>query len=96
MCLLRFMNLTIHVIHVFQAWVKCSIVGYVGIDKDEIRNLQSYITDLDEIRDIFVSNDDLQEFKSSNEPILTFIISFMKKQNTLKVYYFDEFNLKSH
>lgn len=68
----------------FQAWIKCSIVGY-DTDKEELKILQYYITDLSEIRQIFISDNDLQEFKNSNEPILTFIISFMKKQNILKV-----------
>ncbi|EZA59634.1 Protein MMS22-like protein [Ooceraea biroi] len=66
-----------------QAWIKCSIVGY-GANKEEMKSLQSYIVDLSEIREIFVSDRDLQEFKNSDEPILTFMISFMKKQNTLK------------
>lgn len=67
-----------------QAWIKCSIVGY-DADKEELKSLQNYITNLDEIKQIFISDYDLQEFKNSNEPIVTFIISFMKKQNILKV-----------
>ncbi|XP_014477165.1 PREDICTED: protein MMS22-like isoform X2 [Dinoponera quadriceps] len=66
-----------------QAWVKCSIVGH-GTDKEELKILQYYITEIYEIQDIFVSADDLQEFRNSNEPILTFIISLMKRQNLLK------------
>ncbi|EFN83552.1 Uncharacterized protein C6orf167 [Harpegnathos saltator] len=67
-----------------QAWIKCSIVGY-GTYKEELKILQHYITGLDEIKEIFISDNDLQEFRNnSNEPILTFIISFMKKQNLLK------------
>lgn len=73
-----------------QAWIKCSIVGY-NADKEELRALQNYIVNLDEIREIFVSDYDLHEFKNSNEPILTFIISFMKKQNILK---FDQERLR--
>ncbi|XP_028046332.2 protein MMS22-like isoform X2 [Monomorium pharaonis] len=67
-----------------QAWIKCSIVSYDSNRKD-IKILQNYIVSLSEIKDIFVSDCDMHEFQNSNEPILTFIISFMKKQNTLKI-----------
>jgi len=70
--------------YMFQAWIKCSIVGY-NISKEDIRILQNYIINLNEIKEIFVSDYDIYEFKSSDEPILTFIISFMKKLNILKV-----------
>lgn len=68
----------------FQAWIKCSIVGY-DTDKREIKILQDYIIQLDDIKELFVTDYDLQEFKNSNEPILVFIILFMKKQNALRV-----------
>ncbi|KYM87553.1 Protein MMS22-like protein [Atta colombica] len=67
-----------------QAWIKCSIVGY-NVSKEDIRILQNYIINLNEIKEIFVSDYDIYEFKSSDEPILTFIISFMKKLNILKM-----------
>ncbi|XP_020281370.1 protein MMS22-like isoform X2 [Pseudomyrmex gracilis] len=66
-----------------QAWIKCSIVGY-DTDKREIKILQDYIIQLDDIKELFVTDYDLQEFKNSNEPILVFIILFMKKQNALR------------
>ncbi|XP_011065878.1 PREDICTED: protein MMS22-like [Acromyrmex echinatior] len=66
-----------------QAWIKCSIVGY-NVSKEDIRILQNYIINLNEIKEIFVSDYDVYEFKNNDESILTFIISFMKKLNTLK------------
>ncbi|XP_029176045.1 protein MMS22-like isoform X2 [Nylanderia fulva] len=66
-----------------QAWIKCSIIGY-GTDKEEIKILHNYIADLNDIKEIFVSDCDLHEFRNSDEPILVFIISFMKKQNALQ------------
>ncbi|XP_011637201.1 protein MMS22-like isoform X2 [Pogonomyrmex barbatus] len=66
-----------------QAWIKCSIVGY-NINKEDIKILQNYIINLSEIKEIFLSDYDMYEFKNSNESILTFIMLFMKKQNTLK------------
>ncbi|XP_050445023.1 protein MMS22-like isoform X1 [Cataglyphis hispanica] len=66
-----------------QAWIKCSILGY-GTDKEEIKILHNYIADLNDIKEIFMSDYDLHEFKNNDEPILTFIISFMKKQNALE------------
>ncbi|XP_032672061.1 protein MMS22-like [Odontomachus brunneus] len=66
-----------------QAWIKCSILGH-GADKEELNILQCYIIELDEIKEVFISDDDLQEFRDSNEPILTFIISLMKRENLLK------------
>ncbi|XP_012220703.1 protein MMS22-like isoform X2 [Linepithema humile] len=67
-----------------QAWIKCSIVGY-NTDREETRILQNYILNLDDIKEIFMSNfRNLQEFKNGNEPIITFIISFMERQNALK------------
>lgn len=78
--------------YMLQAWIKCSIIGY-GTDKEKIKILHNYIADLNDIKEIFVSDHDLHEFKNSDEPILVFIISFMKKQNTLQVFlwiiYFD-------
>ncbi|TGZ50279.1 Uncharacterized protein DBV15_02129 [Temnothorax longispinosus] len=65
-----------------QAWIKCSIIGCEN--KESISILQNYIINLSEIKEIFVSDYDIYEFKNSVEPILIFIISLMKKQNILK------------
>ncbi|KAL0103091.1 hypothetical protein PUN28_017435 [Cardiocondyla obscurior] len=67
-----------------QAWIKCSIIGYDIDKKEDVRILQNYIISLDEIKEIFMSDNDMYEFKNSNEPILIFIISLMKKYNILK------------
>jgi hypothetical protein len=67
-----------------QGWIKCSIVGHKA-DREETRILQNYVLNLDDIKEIFISDLYLQEFKNGNEPIITFIISFMERQNALKV-----------
>ncbi|XP_011860729.1 PREDICTED: protein MMS22-like isoform X2 [Vollenhovia emeryi] len=68
---------------VIQAWIKCSIISY-DVKKEDVKILQDYIVNLSEIKEIFVSECDIYDFKNGKEPILTFIMSFMKKQNTLK------------
>lgn len=50
-----------------------------------MRILQNYIINLSEIKEIFVADCDIYEFKNSDKPILIFIISLMKKQNILEV-----------
>ncbi|XP_076234655.1 protein MMS22-like [Calliopsis andreniformis] len=64
-----------------QAWVKCSIIGY-NMNGNEIKIIQNYILQLNEIRQMFVTPHDIQEFRDSNEPILMFIMYSMKKRNT--------------
>ncbi|XP_053997170.1 protein MMS22-like [Hylaeus anthracinus] len=68
---------------VIQAWIKCSIIGY-NTNGDEIKIIQNYILQLDEVQQIFVTHRDIQEFQDSNESILVFIMHSMKKRNTLK------------
>lgn len=65
----------------FQAWIKCSILGYNTYR--ETRILQNYILHLDDIKELISKN--LQEFTNDNEPVITFIISFMERHNALKV-----------
>ncbi|XP_076654446.1 protein MMS22-like [Halictus rubicundus] len=66
-----------------QAWIKCSIIGH-DTNGDEIRVIQDYILLLNEIKQMFVTNQDIQEIQDSSESILTFIMYSMKKRNILK------------
>ncbi|XP_046814404.1 protein MMS22-like isoform X2 [Vespa crabro] len=66
-----------------QAWIKCSILGY-DENWTEIQILQNYIAQLNEIREIFVTNQDFNEFKNNKEAILIFIMSSMKKRKSLQ------------
>lgn len=64
--------------------MKCSILGY-DENWTEIQILQNYIAQLNEIREIFLTNHDFNEFKNSKEAILIFIMSSMKKRKSLQV-----------
>ncbi|KAG7210314.1 hypothetical protein KM043_011855 [Ampulex compressa] len=66
-----------------QAWIKCSILGY-GTNEDETEILRDYVLQLNEIREILLRSHDLQEFQTSNESILIFIMCSMKKRNLLR------------
>ncbi|XP_035727312.1 protein MMS22-like isoform X1 [Vespa mandarinia] len=66
-----------------QAWIKCSILGY-DENWTEIQILQNYIAQLNEIREIFVTNQDFNEFKNNKEAILIFIMSSMRKRKSLQ------------
>ncbi|KAK2579413.1 hypothetical protein KPH14_003271 [Odynerus spinipes] len=66
-----------------QVWIRCSILGYDG-NWAEIQTLQNYIAQLSEIKDIFITNHDFNEFKNSKDAILMFIMSSMKKRKSLK------------
>ncbi|XP_043263204.1 protein MMS22-like, partial [Colletes gigas] len=68
---------------VIQAWIKCSIIGH-GTNANEITFIQNYILQLNEIQEIFVTPQDIQEFRNSDESILVFIMYSMKKRSTLK------------
>ncbi|KAI4498080.1 hypothetical protein M0802_006904 [Mischocyttarus mexicanus] len=66
-----------------QAWVKCSILGY-DEKWTEIQILQNYISQLNEIKDIILTNQNFNEFNNNKEAILIFIMSAMRKRTTLK------------
>ncbi|OAD54304.1 Protein MMS22-like [Eufriesea mexicana] len=66
-----------------QAWLKCSIIGH-DTNGNEIKVLQNYILQLNDIQEIFETYNDVQEFQNNDESILIFIMHSMKKRNTLK------------
>ncbi|XP_043496827.1 protein MMS22-like isoform X1 [Polistes fuscatus] len=66
-----------------QAWIKCSILGY-DENWTEIQILQNYVSQLNEIREIFLTNQDFNEFKNNKEAILIFTMSAMRKRKSLK------------
>ncbi|XP_012139632.2 protein MMS22-like isoform X2 [Megachile rotundata] len=68
---------------VIQAWIKCSIIGH-NTNGNEIKILQNYISQLTEIRQMFETPCDIQEFQESRESVLIFIMNAMKKRNLLK------------
>ncbi|KAF3426824.1 hypothetical protein E2986_01096 [Frieseomelitta varia] len=66
-----------------QAWIKCSIIGH-DTNKDEVKVLQNYVLELNDIKEIFETSENIQEFKNNDKSILMFIMHSMKKRNTLK------------
>ncbi|XP_043598632.1 protein MMS22-like isoform X2 [Bombus pyrosoma] len=68
---------------IIQAWVKCSIIGH-DTNRNEIKVLQNYILQLEDIQKIFETSNDIQEFQNNDESILMFIMHSMKKRSTLK------------
>ncbi|XP_033366135.1 protein MMS22-like isoform X2 [Bombus vosnesenskii] len=68
---------------IIQAWIKCSIIGH-DTNRNEIKVLQNYILQLEDIQKIFETSNDIQEFQNNDESILMFIMHSMKKRSTLK------------
>ncbi|CAL7941312.1 unnamed protein product [Xylocopa violacea] len=68
---------------VIQAWIKCSIIGH-NTNGKEMKILQNYVSNLNEIQEIFETSRDVQEFQDSDESILILMMNCMKKRNNLK------------
>ncbi|XP_046143371.1 protein MMS22-like isoform X3 [Osmia bicornis bicornis] len=68
---------------IVQAWIKCSIIGH-NTNGDEIKILQNYVSQLSEIQQMFETSNDIQEFQTSRESVLIFMMHAMKKRNILK------------
>ncbi|XP_046741977.1 protein MMS22-like [Diprion similis] len=68
---------------VIQAWIKCCVMKS-DTENTDLKNLTLYLIKTDEMAQIFQSNSELIAAATSKEPIILFIKTIMKRQQSLQ------------